>query len=58
MTMGRCGSTSWPTGVSPFLAMLRERHPDLSVEPGEARRMNHDLPRGNPLPIPPFLDPL
>jgi hypothetical protein len=32
-----------------FLAMLRERYPDLSVEPGGARRMNHDSPRGNPL---------
>jgi hypothetical protein len=47
-----------PTTLGPFLAMLRERYPDLSVEPGGARRMNHDSPRGNPLPIPPFRDPL
>jgi len=44
--------------LGPFLAMLRERYPDLSVEPGGARRMNHDSPRGNPLPVPPFRDPL
>jgi hypothetical protein len=37
--------------------MLRERYRDLSVEPGGARRMNHDSPRGYPLPIPPFRDP-
>jgi hypothetical protein len=42
----------------PSLAMLRERYPDLSVEPGGSRRMNHDSPRGNPLPIPLFRHPL
>jgi hypothetical protein len=47
----------YPT-LGPFLAMLRERYPDLSVEPGGSCRMNHDSPRGNLLPIPPFRDPL
>src|SRR3984893_9293560 len=60
MSMGRRGLTSWPTGVrqTGTRRLLRERYPDLSVEPGGARRMNHDSSRGNPLPIPPFRDPL
>jgi hypothetical protein len=46
--MAYCREANGNPTLCPFLAMLRERYPDLSVEPGGARRMNHDSPRGNP----------